>query len=243
MGTVPPSSFFLCDVMPWLGARGLDAAAFVARGVRGLGSVSVERLRMGRQGPVAPSSVQYDYVDIWVDEREARVGNPFCEADLARLSRAFDELLRTLLTVTFPVDESLRDFEGAMQDDPTTLGLLAPLERHLLRSISERHGVKVRRRLRACACPFAIRSWLVHHALLLAHGQSLRLLSWCTGGAAESTPRLGHAQLLMGALLWLVAVRLGELRSSSHLLPPGYLTSQVRTPPLWFPLSLSRFLM
>ena len=87
MGTAPPATFFLCDVMPWLGAKGLDAAALAARGVRALGTVSVKRLRMGGQGPVASFLVQEGYVDIWVDGHDARIDNPFFGADADRRLR------------------------------------------------------------------------------------------------------------------------------------------------------------
>ena len=164
-------------------------------------------------------------MDVRVDGHASCVCNPFCEADNARLCRAYDELLRMLLTVNFTVDECLRDFEGITQDGLPTLALLTPVERHLLRTISERHDVRVQR-LRTH--PFAIRSWLVHHARLIAHGQSLRLLSWCPSNAVKSTPWIGHAQLLMGALLWLAAVRREELLSSSHPFVSESTTLQVR---------------
>ena len=238
-GTEPPSSFFLSDVLPWLGARGLDAAALVARGVGVLGSVSAERLRMGRQGPVARTSVSEGYIDVRVDMHGSRVGNPFHGADAARLCRAYDELLHLLLTVTISVDECLRDFEDAGQDASYESIELTPLERRMLSSVAEKHGVKVHRRH---VQPSAVTPWLVYHAKLLSLGQSLRLLAWGASDVEGPLPHFCHAHLLMGALLWLASSRREELLiSSSSTSLPGSLALQVRLLLLLSLLSSARF--
>ena len=229
MGTVTPSSFLGQDLVPWIESRleslGIGGDVFSSLG---LGSVSVGRLRRGRQGPTALHSVQEEVVHVRVDRHGSHVGNPFCAAHISRLCMAYDELLRTVLTVPLKVDECLHDYEGLKQEAMPGMVLLTPFENKLLRTLADKHGVKIhRQRVR----PLAVRAWLVYHASLLVKGVSLRLHCWCACGSLNLPPWSCHAQLLMGALLWLAHSWHADLLSS--VVP----SSQVMRFVLFFPVS------
>jgi hypothetical protein len=228
-GTVSPSSFSRAEVASWLLAQSLvpsegtlntlssmpsettlnylsslslrwAADGSASNGLVGFGSIRIERLQWGKQGPSARHSVQDDYLQVRVDRHGSHVGNPFAGAPVERLCKAYDELLLAVLTTQLSVEEALHDYEGLRQDSSYGAALLSPLEEALLKTISEKHAVPLhRQRVR----PLALRAWLVHHARLLQQGQSLSLFCWCTCNAALAREWTCHAQLLMGALLWL----------------------------------------
>lgn len=227
MGTVTPPSFLGQDLLPWLVSQGLCDDADAATSSVGLvcGSVRVGRLCRGRQAPVA-RVLQDGFTSVRVDRGGSHVGNPFCSASTARLCRAYDELLRTLLTVPIDIDECLQDFKGMRQDSFPTSALLSPFEKDLLHHISEKHHVCVHRlRVR----PLDVRAWLVQHARLLLLGERLQLNCWCTCGTiSEMAPWACHAQLLAGALLWLALTRRADFMASGPHLPPAFLPTQVR---------------
>ena len=171
-----------------------------SNGLDGFGSISIDRLRWGKQGPTVRHSVQHDYLLVRVDRHGSHVGNPFAGAPVERLCKAYDELLHAVVTTPFSVEEALHDYEGLRQDSMYGAAMLTPLEEELLATISEKHSVPIhQQRVR----PFALRAWLVYHARLLQQGQSLSLHCWCTCDAALAREWTCHAQSLMGALLWL----------------------------------------
>ena len=241
MGTVTPASFLGQDLLPWLIGEGCvcdrgDASFSAAIGASDdirrrqahgpsqtlngrsdFGLVRVGRLNRGRQTPAVARVCDDGYISVRVDQRGSHVGDPFCSAPTARLCQAYNELLRTMLTVQIDIDESRRDFDGMSKDTFPTEALLTPFEETLLHSISERHHVRVHwQRVR----PLDLRAWLVHHAQLLLQGHHLQLDCWCACGALGSlAPWACHAQLLAGALLWLAHVRRADLLSSPRLTP------------------------
>ena len=83
-------------------------------------------------------------------------------------------------------------------------------EKDLLRNIADKHGVRIHnQRVR----PFAVRAWLAYHASLLVQDTSMTLLCWCMHRpfCFSSPPWECHAQLLLGAILWLAATEKHEL--------------------------------
>ena len=224
MGSVTPSSFQCCDVAPWVRAEREGVAEGTATGqLFTTGSVKISRLRWGSQGPTPRHSAQDGYLEVRVDRHGSHVGNPFVGAPIERLCRAYDDLLVAVLTVPLQVDDGLREYEDLRRDAFLGDALLTDFEKALLQTISEKHRVRVhRQRVR----PLVIRAWLVYHAGLLARGQSLCLLCWCTCGACELAPWLCHAQSLMGALLWFSHTRYDELAAMGAL-PSG--------PEVWLP--------
>ena len=181
MGTVTPRSFYGQDVASWLLAEGLwGEGGSLASGKGTLGSVRIGRLRWGRQGPAPRSSVQDGLaISVMVDRHGSHVGNPFTGAPTAQLCRAYDELLRNVLSARLLVDDCLHDFEGLRRGPPPGAALITPHEKQLLLEIAERHGVKIHpQRVR----PLDVRAWLVYHASLLVQGRSLCLFCWCAHG-------------------------------------------------------------
>ena len=217
MGTDSPISFSVQDVARWLRTEGfgLDADGF-GLGENGLGSVSIGRLRWGKQGPAARQSVQDGFLEVRVDRHGSHVGNPFAGAPVHQLCRAYDDMLRAVLAAPLSVDDGLHSFEGLRQDKTYGQALLTTAEKTLLQKISEKHGVKVHpQRVR----PLAVRDWLVHYASLLLQGRSLTLLCWCTHGGFLLPPLSCHSQSLMGALLWVVYTMRDELVSACLCIP------------------------
>ena len=216
MGAVTPSSFCVCDVIPWLRARGyvLREGTF-GFGEGGLGSVQIGRLRWGMQGPAARSLVQDGFLEVRVDRHGSHVGNPFAGASAHKLCLAYDDLLRAVLVAPLSVDDDLRDYEGLRHDTLFGQALLSPFEENLLTEIAERHGVHVHHRQRVR--PASVRAWLVYHASLLVQGTSLVLQCWCLHGGVCSTPWVCHAQSLLGALLWVAVSARSELTSTPSL--------------------------
>ena len=241
MGTVTPVSFLGQDLLPWRTSEGFvcdrgDASSSAAMGasddiqrrqahgpsqtLNGRSDISlvrVGRLNRGRQAPAVARVCDDGYISVRVDRRGSHVGNPFCSAPTARLCQAYNELLRTMLTVQIDIDESRRDFDGMSKDTFSTEALLTSFEETLLHSISEKHHVRVHgQRVR----PLDLRAWLVHHAQLLPQGHNLQLHSGCACGTLGLlAPWTCHARLLAGALLWLAHVRRADLLSSSRLTP------------------------
>ena len=180
MGTVTPPSFLWQDVVPWLVARHLAIHGGPENGLAlgsgsvglNLGSVSIGRMRWGEQGPTPPHSVQDGFLEVRVDRHGSHVGNPFAGAPVAQLCKAYDELLQAVLSIQLSVDDGLLDYEELRQDSLFGFTRLTAFESELLNKISEKHGVRIhRQRVR----PLAVRAWLVYHAKLLVHGQSLCL--------------------------------------------------------------------
>ena len=201
MGTATPSSFFCQDVAAWLSRDSCTEEAGVPSGLGtgGLGSVRIGRLRWGKQGPVARHSIQDGFVEVRVDRHGSHVGNPFAGAPVAQLCRAYDELLRAVLTTPLLIDECLHEYEGLRQDSSFGTALLTLFEEKLLQTIAEKHKVRVHeQRFR----PTAVRAWLVYHSSLIVQGKSLYLFCWCTHGGWHTPPWTCHSQSLMGALLW-----------------------------------------
>jgi hypothetical protein len=212
MGTETPPSFFVCDVLSWLRAKGLvDETLGFGLGENGMGSVSIGRLRWGKQGPAARQLVQDGFLEVRVDRHGSHVGNPFCNAPAHQLCRAYDDMLRAVLVAPLVVDDGLHSFEGLRQDTLFGQALLSPFESELLQTIAERHDVRLHnQRVR----PLAVRAWLIHHASLLLQGASLTLLCWCLHGGVSSSPWVCHSQSLMGALLWVAVTARSELTSA-----------------------------
>jgi hypothetical protein len=175
----------------------IESAAY---GQGGMGSVSIGRLTWGTQGPTPRILVQDGCVSVMVDRHGSRVGNPFCGAPRRRLCEAYDELLMTVMTMRFTVEDALHDYEELRRSDVLAVVLLTTEEKQLLRIIAEKHRVRVHSQP---VKPLDVRAWLVHHAALLVGGQSLRLYCWCLCGDVHSPAWSCHAQSLMGALLWL----------------------------------------
>ena len=209
MGTVTPPSFFLHDVVCWLRANGLmDESSGFGLGENGMGSVSIGRLRMGKQGPSARQSVQDGFLEVRVDRHSSHVGNPFCNAPVHKLCCAYDDMLRAVLVAPLVVDDGLHDFEGLRQDAIFGQALLSSFEKELLQTIADKHGVRIHnQRVR----PLAVRAWLVYYASLLVQGTSFTLLCWCLHGGVSSAPWGCHSQSLMGALLWVATTARSEL--------------------------------
>ena len=211
-GTVAPISFTRQGVADWFNAQSPTpsegtlntlclvwaADGSVATGVVGHGSVRIGRLR-SKQGSTAQDSVQDSQLTVRVDRHGSHVGNPFAGAPVAKLCKAFDELLCAVLTIQLSVEAGLHDYEGLQQDASYGAALLTPFEETLLRTVSEKHQVPVhRQRVR----PLALRAWLVYHARLIQLGRPLCLSCWCMSNAAFAPAWTCHAQSLMGALLW-----------------------------------------
>ena len=217
MGADTPRSFFLPDVASWLRLKGMGGASDeYGLGEGGLGSVSIGRLRWGKQGPIARRLVQDGFLPVRVDRHDSHVGNPFAGAPVHKLCQAYDDLLRAVLAAPLLVDDGLHDYEGLRQDTMFGQALLTSFEITLLQNISEKHGVKVHpQRVR----PLAVRSWLAYHSLLLVQGTSLTLLCWCTHGGVSLPPGQCHAQLLMRTLLWTAVTKRHELISACRCLP------------------------
>mmetsp|Transcript_64847 Transcript_64847/g.128211 ORF Transcript_64847/g.128211 Transcript_64847/m.128211 type:complete len:260 (+) Transcript_64847:186-965(+) len=217
-GTVTPPCFHVQDVASWLSAtffQGLGGP--LGLGLGGLGSVRIGRLKMGKQGPVSRHSVQDGYIEVRVDRHGSHVGNPFAGAPTAQLCRAYDELLLVVLTVPLVVDECLHDYEGLEQDSSFGRALLTPYEKKLLQTIADKHGVKIHQSQRVS--PFAVRAWLVYHAMLLLRGISFYLFCWCVHGYSHTPPWACHSQSLMGALLWVAVTLREQLAAADQRVP------------------------
>ena len=168
-------------------------------GMIGHGSIKIGLLHGASKAPSFRPSVQDEYIDVRVDRHGSHVGNPFAGAPVHRLCKAYDELLHSVLTTPLSVEEALHDYEGLRQDSSYGAALLTPFEDSLLKTISGTHQVPVhRQRVR----PLALRAWLVYHACLLQRGHSLRLWCCCIDDADLASEWACHAQLLLGALLW-----------------------------------------
>ena len=258
MGTDTPPSFLGQDLLPWLVNKGLcgdqdhrSANVCVVSAHRErtltvsstgqcvggklpsnflcdiLGMVRVGRLYWTGKPRVAQGTVFDGYLSVRVDRHSSHVGNPFISAPTARLCHAYNELLRAVLTVPISVDECLHEYEGMRQDTFPTSMALSAAEEVLLNHISEKYHVSVFGQFRVR--PLAVRPWLVHHALLLLQGQHLQLDCWCACGSPfKISPWACHAQLLAGALLWLVCTQrdtlLATFNQVDSLNPPLHVT-------------------
>ena len=181
-----------------------------ASGQGGMGSVSIGRLRQGKQGLAVRQSVQDGSLLVNADRRGSFVGNPFVAAPVRRLCAAYDELLLSVLRVPIAVEEEYHLHETLRHRDASDKVTLSQWEEELLRSIAKKHRVKIHdQRIR----PLDVRAWLVYHASILVGGQSLCLLCWCVCGGSELPSGMCHTQSLAGALRWLSHARGDELRA------------------------------
>ena len=217
MGTETPPSFCVPDVAAWLCARGYGLGCeSVGFGRDGLGSVSIGRLRWGRQGPAARQLVQDGYQEVRVDRHSSRVGNPFCGASASKLCRAYDELMRAVLVTPLTLDEDLQHFQDPRHDAMAGQRPPAPWEQSLLHAIAEKHEVLLHRQH---VRPSDVRAWLVHYASLLLQGTSLTLHCWCFHGEESPEPWVCHAQSLRGALLWVATTLRVQLSAAGRCHP------------------------
>lgn len=217
MGTVTPPSFCVPDVATWLCSKGYGRdCECVGFGRDGLGSVSIGRLRGGKQGPVARRLVQDGYQEVRVDRHSSYVGNPFCGAPAPQLCRAYDELMRAVLVTPLKIDEDLQHLQDPRHDAIAGQRSPAPWEQSLLHAIANKHEVLLHHQH---VRPSDVRAWLVHYASLLLQGISLSLHCWCLQGDESSEPWVCHAQSLKGALLWVATTLRVELSAAGRCHP------------------------
>ena len=188
-------------------ATGADGQSWAPNGAY----VCVERLQLGRQGPVAQLPLD-GFTDVRVDRYDSLVHNPFTGGCSLTLCRAYDELVRMVLTTPLAIDECLDEYDDSALH-PALHGLRrpSPFELELLQAVADKHGVRVHAQARP---PSAIRPWLVHHAQLMLEGTSFRLLDTFPQGVEHVPPWTCHAQSLQGALLWVAVTHQGQLLES-----------------------------
>ena len=173
--------------------------------------VCIGRLQLGRQGPVAQLPLD-GFTDVRVDHFGSLVYNPFTGGCALTLCRAYDELVRTVLTTPLAIDDCLDEYEDStLQSTPHGLRRPSSFELELLQTVADRHGVRVHAQ---AGSPMAIRPWLVHYARRLLEGASFRLLDTYPQGGVRVLPWTCHAQSLQGALLWVAITHQGQLLES-----------------------------
>ena len=188
-------------------ANGADGQSWAPNGA----FVCVERLQLGRQGPVAQLPLD-GFTDVRVDRYDSLVHNPFTGGCSLTLCRAYDELVRMVLTTPMAIDDCLDEYnDSVLQLARRRPHRASSFELELLRTVANRHGVRVRASARS---PMALRPWLVHHAKRLLEGTSFRLLDDHAQGGTHVPPWTCHAQSLQGALLWVAITHQGELLES-----------------------------
>lgn len=192
------------------------------------GTIRIGKLQWGGKGPTAVQLVSdVDFRDVRVDRHGSHVGNPFVGAATYRLCKAFDELLQAVLTTQLSIETGLHDYEVQRRRDVADAVELTDHEEQLLRTIADRHQVRVHSQT---IRPLDLRAWLIYHASLVASGHSLRLLCWCICEDHPSSQWRCHSQSLRGAILWLASTHLDEFICSVCAAPESASDAQV---PAW----------
>jgi len=185
-----------------------------------LGSIIIEQLTWGGQGPAARFKAIEGFMQVHVDRHSSAVGNPFAGGSSLHVCQAYDELLSVVLTTPIQVNASFYEFVDILRFSDTRLRAPSVDESLLLQRLAFKHGVNVHHRPSPVS-PFAVRAWLVFHAALLVHGRSIALYCWCTrgcicccGNGLPTIPRWTcHAQSLAGALIWLACRYRAQLQA------------------------------
>ena len=165
--------------------------------------VLIGLLRGGRAGegdsPRLPAPL--GYVDVRVDRRGSRVGNPFKAGDSSLACMAYDLLLTLVLLHACIEDVPLLADGGDAPGLQTTAG---SVERMLFQGITSLLPVQLASSADTFSSPQLL-AWLYTHARLVARGQRLRLLCWCCddGYCAQPGSTPCHARSLAALILWL----------------------------------------
>ena len=165
--------------------------------------VLIGLLRGGRAGegdsPRLPAPL--GYVDVRVDRRGSRVGNPFKAGDSSLACMAFDLLLTLVLLHACMEDVPLLADGGDATGLQTTAG---SVERMLFQGITSLLPVQLASSADTFSSPQLL-AWLYTHARLVARGQRLRLLCWCCddGYCAQPGSTPCHARSIAALILWL----------------------------------------
>ena len=133
--------------------------------------------------------------------RSSLAGNPFVGAPRVRLCKAYDELLRLLLSNDLDYDRLALTFPHLVDDPGSGVASTTSFEKRILAEVASSHHVQLHDSYAGRFSIETLRAWVAYHARLLCSGQSLRLLCHCIQGAAG--PWSCHGQGLAGALTWL----------------------------------------
>ena len=140
------------------------------------------------------------FLDVLID-RSSLIGNPFVGAPRVRLCKAYDELLRLLLSNDLDYDRLALTFPHLVDDPGSGVVGTASFEKRILSEVAASHDVQLHDSNAGRFSVETLRAWVAYHAQLLCSGQSLRLQCHCIQGAA--CPWSCHGQGLAGALTWL----------------------------------------
>lgn len=179
------------------------------------GSCVIVGKRYAGNEELAARSMEPTRLDVLIDRQNSMVGNPFMALRTgSSCTRAFDELLAHVLLNDMNFDRVLPQYHRLYDDFQRGTSRSEPVMRRLLLEISLKHDVGVDEAFAQLLSADSIRSWVVHHAVILRSGQHLRLLGHDAEGACP--PWTCHGQSLAGALLW-ACQRMTTVRPSSPL--------------------------